>query len=363
MLKILCAIPCIALCCVLASSVCAKQPDLAAADWSVKSHDNLATNPPRNDALIALVKGLTSEAGELRVCSSQFADLRHSGTLSLVIATSDGRFCSLSIIDKTASGFELYPVELAHFSNGPKIKDLAGNGNLELIVDTDFTGYLGGTGPCVATWPVIYAWTGTAYADVSRQYKGYYERKLESLKEQIAADSAAAEEEPTPAAVQTPEAVTLAPIPIAGTVATGSSPNSSNGRWAVASNRPREASPSAALAAAIQPDLANADCAEAEAAKIERFLGISRDAGMSDAIKWANSDDPNKREFAADVLEDIGTPDAIEHLRSLSNDSNPEVANVAKISLQTPLGPTSAYTIEREEVKPFTASELPHSQR
>jgi|SRR5258708_32729790 hypothetical protein len=51
------------------------------------------------------------------------------------------------------------------------------------------------------------------------------------------------------------------------------------------------------------------------------FLGIARDAEMSDAIKWANSDDPNKREFAIDVLSDIGTRDAIEDLRTLSNDT------------------------------------------
>jgi hypothetical protein len=156
--------------------------------------------------------------------------------------------------------------------------------------------------------------------------------------------------------------MTLTPIPIAGTVASGSSSNSSNAPWVAALNRPLEESPSPALAPAIHPDLANADCTEAEAAKIERFLGISHDAGMSDANKWANSDDPNKREFAADVLEDIGTADAIEYLRTLSNDSNPEVANVAKTSLEPPVGPTSAYTIEREEVKPFTTSELPHSQ-
>jgi hypothetical protein len=37
-----------------------------------------------------------------------------------------------------------------------------------------------------------------------------------------------------------------------------------------------------------------------------RFLGISRDAGMSDAIKWAESDDPHDREFAIGVLVDMG---------------------------------------------------------
>jgi len=310
MRKIFWMIPCVALRCVFASSLWAAQAGLAAADWSVKSPHSLAANPPSDDAVIALEEKLTSEAGKLRVCSSHFADLRHSGNLSLVVATSDGRFCSLSIIDRTAHSFELYSVDLAHFSDGPEVDDLAGNGNLELIVDTDLTGYQGGTGPCVATWPVIYAWTGSGYADVSRQYKGYYEQKLESLKKQIAVLSSATEQVRAPAAAIPPSA----------------------------------------------PDVADADCIEAEAAKIERFLGISRDAGMTDAIKWANSDDPNEREFAADVLEDIGTPGAIEHLRTLSNDTNLEVASAAKTFLAPPVGPMPAYTIEREAVMPLAES-------
>jgi hypothetical protein len=45
--------------------------------------------------------------------------------------------------------------------------------------------------------------------------------------------------------------------------------------------------------------------------KIQRFLG-TRDAGMSDAIKWANSGDPHDRIFATYILGDIGTPGAID---------------------------------------------------
>jgi len=302
-------ITCLALCCVFASSLWAAQPDLAAADWSVKSTHSLATNPPSDDAVLGLLSKLITLGAYSGICSSRFADLRHSGNLSLVVSVTDGRFCSLSIIDKTPSGFERYAADQAHFSDGPKIEDLAGNGNLELIVDTEFTGYLGGTGPCVATWPVIYAWTGTGYTDVSNQYKGYYEQQLQSLKKEIAAVSSA-----TAAA----------------------------------------SSPAASTAAARHED----DCAEAEAAKIERFLGISRDAGMTEAIKWADSDNPYTREFAADVLTDIGTPDAVENLRTLSNDTDKpvtatdeSVAAVAKRDLEAAGRGPALNTIDRQKVE------------
>jgi hypothetical protein len=357
MLKILYAISCVALCCVPASSVWAEQRDLAAADWSVKSPHSLAANPPSDDAVLALVNKLNSPVDFHSICSSHFADLRHSGNLSLVVAASDGRFCSLSIIDKTLSGFELYGVGLAHSSEGPEIKDLAGNGNLELIVDTDFTSYYA-VHHCMATWPVIYAWSGSGYADVSSQHKRYYEQQLASLKKYIAVSSSAAEQAQAPAANQTADSQ-LAPI----SHAHFGSPKSDisdqlPSRVSIVQKEPL----AQAATPAAMPDLAD-DCTEAEAAKIERFLGISRDAGMTDAIKWANSDDPYRRQFAADVLEDIGTPDAIDYLRTLSNDTDKTVAAIAKDNLGTVLrgvgqGP-DLYTVERQEVEQPLAGSPP----
>ena len=88
-------------------------------------------------------------------------------------------------------------------------------------------------------------------------------------------------------------------------------------------------------------------CTKAEAAKIERFLGTSRDAGMTDAIKWAASNDPNDREFAVEMLGEIETPQAIEYLGTLSHDSNRQVAESAKGGLANP-GP-AVHTVDREQ--------------
>lgn len=70
-------------------------------------------------------------------------------------------------------------------------------------------------------------------------------------------------------------------------------------------------------------DANSRDCENASTAKIERILG-SRDAGLSDAIKWAGSGDCDTRLFGIAILRDIGTPNAIASLRTLSRRSPSE---------------------------------------
>jgi len=99
---------------------------------------------------------------------------------------------------------------------------------------------------------------------------------------------------------------------------------------------------------APEPDRRGLNCAKVEAAKIERFLGVSRDAGMSDAIKWADSEDPNDREFAAWIFADIATPEAIRDLQTLGHDS--ATASTAKILLeQAKQGPV-VHTVEEDSI-------------
>lgn len=86
----------------------AAPPALASANWSVGAPNNLAVNPPSDDALVAFVakvEGVEPNA-HTTICSAHCVDLRHSANLSLVVATAEGRFCTSVIIDKTGSGFE-----------------------------------------------------------------------------------------------------------------------------------------------------------------------------------------------------------------------------------------------------------------
>jgi hypothetical protein len=190
---------------------------------------------------------------------------------------------------------------------------------------------------------------------VSREYKEYYEQKLASLKEEIAAHSGA-EEAQAPAPRQTSASQPTMPHLPPALFSHGASPDSDGPSVAAVNNAP-EASTSPLEAPAGQPELYNAECTEAEAAKIARFLGISKDAGMSEAITWANSDSPKSRELASFLLADIGTPDATEYLKTLSHDSDNGVAELA--GLQLGKGPTPPPTFERMQVEQPLAGSPP----
>jgi hypothetical protein len=117
---------------------------------------------------------------------------------------------------------------------------------------------------------VIYGWTGSSYADVSTQYKSYYQQQLQTLQQQTP---------PTP------------------------------------------------------DNAGYAECLSAETAKLQRFLGLDSTAGLDNAITWAGSENPAEREFAAPILADIGTPEAMADLQTLGHDSDNSVAIIANGSL------------------------------
>ncbi len=256
-----------------AAETATPNPDLASADWSVKQAHKLNSesketvwkflnNLWRNDDLIV---------GKL--CEFRFADLRHSGELSLVVSYDAGGTADCNCVDifeKCGAGIKDYDFQTPASSYFDSVEDINRDGNHQLVVYKVFASGGQPTGHCGATWPVIYAWTGTGYSDVSSHYKSYYKQQLVSLKKEIAATDSSAD-----------------------------------------------------------------DCTKAEAAKIERFLGLSRNAGLSDAIEWAASDDFQDRLFAIDVLSEIGTPKAIEQLRTLSRDPDRTVARDAKYELES----------------------------
>jgi len=248
--------------------------------------------------------------------------------LSLVVSYDDGGTADcndVAMFDKVSTGIEDYDFASVGMYWYDSIEDLNGDGRNELIVDGILAAPLGG-GHCWATWPIVYTWNGTGYADVSAEFRGFYRKTLTNLQGQIAPPS------PSPNPEQH--------------VFTEGELNGANGeRLGARVIRPQ---PVAASTPRIAQDT---DCQAAEEAKIERVVGISGDAGIDDAVKWSESDDPIVRKFGATIPSDIGTREAIEDLRTLSSDQDPNVARSGKADLKcfnTNTGPVARPTIEGE---------------
>ncbi len=219
------------------------------------------------------------------VCDFRFADLRHSGNLSLVVSDDGGgtEDCNYtSIIDKTASRFETYELEEVYadvfFTAEDSIKDINHDGNSELVVWTLIGPASDMREEC--TWPRIFAWTGNGYAEVSAHYRKFYTEYLKSLKQRLARQSTGG----LPAAEPTPE--------------------------------PAD------------------DCTKIQAAKTEQLLGEHSDSMMTFAVKAAESNEPYDRELAAVILAYIATPEATSDLKTLASDTDSKVAEVANVLLK-----------------------------
>jgi len=283
-----------------------------------------------------------------KVCDFHFADLRHRGTLSLVVNDDGGGKgdCNdVDIFDKSPRGLEDRELA-AGFAYLDGVEDVNGDGHFEVIVDVladreNVGDYYGkGTSPycnmcvtCTQYWPRIYAWTGSGYTEVSSQYPKYYQHELASVKKQIATIYAAETAARLPAPAPTPMqsfAISLGPR---------SSGTSEGKQYGVMEQQQTLSQPvttsSPAPEAPEPPDPNELDCLKAEAAKIERLIGRSKDAGMSDAIEWANSHDSAQSDFATGVLSDIGTAEAFKYEQTLSRDSDPDVAKSAKSELES----------------------------
>jgi hypothetical protein len=318
------------------------RPALASYDWSVNSTHSLASNPPPADVVQAFVNSAFGTDFS-RVCEFRFADLRHSGNLSLVTVIDAGGTsgCNgVEIFDNTASSFESYSINAstrgagetaATFGSGnlaDSIQDINNNGNLALVL---YGGLAQSEFGCA--WPMIFAWRGSGYKEISRDYKGYYQQHLKSLEQALAAEQAQA-----PASDRTPASqTTTAELPLA-VYQMGSLPTSAGGHAGGGFVPVPAASPTAVLAP--EPDY---DCDRIEAAKTEAFLGIHSDATMSYAIKASESSNPGQRLVAAVLFSFIGTPEAMADLKELAADSNPDVAKLAKAQVSYGQDPGEYY--------------------
>ena len=168
---------------------------------------------------------------------------------------------------------------------------------------------------------MVFAWTGSSYREVSKEYPRYYEKRLKSLNKRIAADASAAEKAQSAASQPAPTPV----LPFAEFESDSSSGSGAGYGVGVVSG-PRPLIPPA-VARIPDPD---DSCLRLEVAQTEAFLGRHSDSTMRYAVKASESDDPYKREIASVLLSYMKTSEAKADLKVLASDSDPEVKDTAK---------------------------------
>ena len=260
---------------------------LAFYDWSATASPNLAAQALSREVVERFMVSIETSTDRLvltggteKLRSYKFADLRHDGFLSLVVQTgqngtascsdfSNAGFCSVYIVDKTRTGFEIYRTLGSIEPGGTAplgVQDLGHDGNLEVIVNQPFTSVFS---QCFVSWPAIYASIGDGYRNVSDRFKDFYRGQLDALNK-------------------------LNP------------------------NLPPTA---------VFHDQRDKECLDAEVAKIERVLG-SPNAGIDTAIAFTQSKDQKKIIFGINNLMDINTPEAQRYLNTLSNSPNPDIKRI-----------------------------------
>ena len=311
----------------------------------MKGAHNLASKPPSLDAVQDFYdRAFGTDVPYVKVCEFGFGDLRNSGNLSLITSINpEGRQwpeCNqLFIFDKTPTGFEIYQTDSAiGLDLANSVIDINHDGRHELVLWGDpatfATGYYNSRRTneltCDAEWPLIFAWTGNGYSEVSDQYKDYYRKYLKSLDAQLAAYS----RESGPAAAQTANAAPGA-MTVNKTFGIGVS--------AVSAPAPTpEAAPTSDWQARRQAQL-DYPCTRIEAAKAEAFLGINSPSTMSAAIRDSESNDPNRRILAAAIFSFLGNQGAKEALKTLSSDADARVARIAKAAASMGENPPQSY--------------------
>jgi hypothetical protein len=270
----------------LGAQAAAATPDLGSRDWSVSAKPNLATKPPSEEVVQSFItkryfdrsfgdepSGEELLAQALAVDSFAFADLHQSGTLSLVVSmepTGPAECGEILIVDKVGEKFKSAWIDCAAHDIGKTVIEVGGR---PVVVGYAQISSYNGTRSCLAIFPVIYGWNGSAYADMSRQFPDYYRKTLQDLQHKIA-------------------------------------------KWPATADFARDP----------------AGCDRIEADAIERFLG-SPDAGIEDAIRWSQSSSKLDRIAAVNMFSSVGTPRALDYLKAMTEDSDPEVARLAEYGL------------------------------
>ncbi len=260
-------------------------------DWNAMISALHTAKPPSDEQtypfVMAMVAGEPDSGAQspedealagVSVCSAGFFKISESGSYSLVASLDvNGRhFCNdVEVIHRGASGLTIQNVWAREADDVNEIvRDLDKNGKKELVIPSELSGYAGAR--CSGAWNEIFGLRSGILVDRSAEFKDFYKAQLAPLE--------------------------------AGMQEARKKLNDGDGDRAV--------------------------CLKMEADKIERFLGISPNAGENKAIEWANSGDEYLRGRGFAVLADIRDRRSIAVLQRFAKDPNPWTAQEAKSLLR-----------------------------
>jgi hypothetical protein len=238
--------------------------------WSA-TPPNVTSVSWTNQQIAGFLSQVTSPLVEITVADFKFFDLDADGQLELLAAVDfSGRsqFNSLVVVRRTGdTNFAVQQIDTLGVESVSGIfSDINNDGKQELLVPTAATPYLGALNP-QAEWTAIYGWSGPLLIDISSHLPTYYQSTILPILKQ----------------------------------------NLDN------------------LNASV-PGTIDVDIAQIEYDKALRISGVDSNAGFAQGKLWSSSADSLHRIFAAAVLADIGTSNALNVLKMLTTDADFEVS-------------------------------------
>lgn len=240
--------------------------------------DGVAAQQFSPEAVARLIHDVTrGEYVEGKAEGYRFVDLDGNGALELVawVDLSGRGHGRLFVISRTAAGYAHTSVPAAYVDFPTVIRDVDGDGRMEIVLRRGLTPY--GGGHARAEVATVFVFGPQGLADRSTAFHAFY------------------------------EGVELPRISAA-----------------LESARTRTA----------DGDVAAADALEVERDKILRIIGGDANAGLKLAQEWSADARPRRREWAAVILGDIATPEARQVLGLLAADSDRGVAEAARRAVE-----------------------------
>ena len=223
----------------------------------------------------------TDPANYYTVGDFKWIDIDHDGSPDLIAtlsATPRLVYGMVIVARHVATTFDVERISVLNMERlTGAIRDLNGDGNVELIVRTE---YASGSGQNLVPWSVVLGWSGDQFVDVSDRFPEVYEAQLSATQDEVLRLDARANLNPTPLNIEQ----------LAG-----------------------------------------------KQMILDRLLRVTSrdvDAPIRRAERWVTSANPVLREFAVRVFETFPGGAAVDRLRVLARDPERQVREHATLALE-----------------------------